>query len=167
MLSLICIWINDWVNNREAGDLRRHRARYDVIVMVGAVPHINIIRIARNIRKYNQLWKKMIQLYKVAVDLGSVLPRNFTFKAIYVTRNLETWPLICWHHVTQRNVAVHRPENCSLFADEIFKCVFLKGNAFEFWVEFHCNLFARFQFDNKPAMVHIMAWRRTGDKPLS
>ena len=27
-------WINGWVNNREAGDLRRHRAHYDVIVMV-------------------------------------------------------------------------------------------------------------------------------------
>ena len=25
--------INGWVNNREAGDLRRHRAYYDVIVM--------------------------------------------------------------------------------------------------------------------------------------
>ena len=33
MLSLICVWINGWVNNREAGDLRRHRAHYDVIVM--------------------------------------------------------------------------------------------------------------------------------------
>ena len=31
--SLICAWINTWVNNCEAGDLRRHRARYDVIVM--------------------------------------------------------------------------------------------------------------------------------------
>ena len=26
-------WIADWANNREAGDLRRHRAHYDVIVM--------------------------------------------------------------------------------------------------------------------------------------
>ena len=33
MFSLICAWINGWVNNREAGDLRRHRADYDVIVM--------------------------------------------------------------------------------------------------------------------------------------
>ena len=33
MLSLICVWINDWVNNREAGDLRRYRIHYDVIVM--------------------------------------------------------------------------------------------------------------------------------------
>ena len=34
VFSLICDWINDWVNNGEAGDLRRHRAHYDVIVMV-------------------------------------------------------------------------------------------------------------------------------------
>ena len=33
MFSLICVWINSWVNNREAGDLRRHRAFYGVIVM--------------------------------------------------------------------------------------------------------------------------------------
>ena len=33
MFSLISAWINGWVNNREAGDLRRHRAHYDVIVM--------------------------------------------------------------------------------------------------------------------------------------
>ena len=33
MFSLICAWINDWVNNREAGDLRRHRAHYDAILM--------------------------------------------------------------------------------------------------------------------------------------
>ena len=32
-VSLVCVWINDWVNNCEAGDLRRHRAHYDVTVM--------------------------------------------------------------------------------------------------------------------------------------
>ena len=31
--SLICAWINGWVNNCEAGDLRRYIAHYDVIVM--------------------------------------------------------------------------------------------------------------------------------------
>ena len=30
----ICVWINDWVNNREAGDVRRYRGHYDVIVMI-------------------------------------------------------------------------------------------------------------------------------------
>ena len=33
MFSLTCDWINDWVNNREAGDFRRYRAHYDVILM--------------------------------------------------------------------------------------------------------------------------------------
>ena len=33
MFSLICVWINGWVNNLEAGDLRRYRAHYDVIAM--------------------------------------------------------------------------------------------------------------------------------------
>ena len=34
MFTLIYAWINDWVNNREAGDLRRQHGHYDVIVMV-------------------------------------------------------------------------------------------------------------------------------------
>ena len=33
IFSLICVWINGWVNNRETGDLRRHRADYDITVM--------------------------------------------------------------------------------------------------------------------------------------
>ena len=33
MFSLIWVWINDWVNTREAGDLRPYHAHYDVIVM--------------------------------------------------------------------------------------------------------------------------------------
>ena len=32
--DVICVWINDWVNNREAGGSRRYRAHYDVIVML-------------------------------------------------------------------------------------------------------------------------------------
>ena len=35
MFSLLCAWINRWINNRDAGDLRRHQAHYDVIVMEG------------------------------------------------------------------------------------------------------------------------------------
>ena len=29
----LCLWMNGWVSNRDAGDLRRHRAHYDVTVM--------------------------------------------------------------------------------------------------------------------------------------
>ena len=34
MFSLINAWINDWVNSRAAGDLRRISGHYDVIVML-------------------------------------------------------------------------------------------------------------------------------------
>ena len=33
MSSLICAWINGWVNTRNAGYLRRHHAHYDVILV--------------------------------------------------------------------------------------------------------------------------------------
>ena len=33
MFSLICALINGWVNKRAAGELRHHRAHYDIIVM--------------------------------------------------------------------------------------------------------------------------------------
>ena len=39
MFALICVWINAWVNNRKAGDLRRYCAHYDVIVML--LPHLS------------------------------------------------------------------------------------------------------------------------------
>ena len=37
MFSFVCAWTNSLVNNRDAGDLRRHRAHYDVTLM-SAVP---------------------------------------------------------------------------------------------------------------------------------
>ena len=42
MFSLICARINDWVNNGEAGDLRRHRAHCDVIV-IHLTRHIHLM----------------------------------------------------------------------------------------------------------------------------
>ena len=33
VFSLFCAWTNSWANNREAGDLRRHRAHHDVTVI--------------------------------------------------------------------------------------------------------------------------------------
>ena len=43
MFTLMCARINGWVNNREAGDLRRYRAHYDVIVMYKAVQKVKLL----------------------------------------------------------------------------------------------------------------------------
>ena len=42
IFSLICAWINGWVNNRETGNLRRHHAHYDVTVMTQGAPCTNM-----------------------------------------------------------------------------------------------------------------------------
>ena len=56
MFSLICASINDWVNNREAGDLRRCRARYDVIVITNpALIHSNQL----------DIWLKLIGPWEI------------------------------------------------------------------------------------------------------
>ena len=44
------------------------------------------------------------------------------------------------------------------FADDIFTCIFFNEN---------CCILIKFSLDNDPSLVQIMAWRRSGDKPLS
>ena len=39
MFSLMCAWTNRWVNNRDASDLRRHRAHCNVIAMMRNAHH--------------------------------------------------------------------------------------------------------------------------------
>ena len=44
IFSLICAWINDWVNNRDAGDLRRHR-----VLIIETLNHIHAgLKIAKS-----------------------------------------------------------------------------------------------------------------------
>ena len=51
MCSLICGWINDWENNRDAGDLRHHRAHHDVTVMITTHPVGQTIALQRRHNK--------------------------------------------------------------------------------------------------------------------
>ena len=107
-----------WVNIRGAGDLRRHRAHYDVIVMLAR---------SANIGKVG--WYQT----KTKLDhFNTFTPRqngrhivNDNFNVIFLNENL-------W----------------------ILKKISLKYN--------HKGPIAK-----KTGLVHIMAWQRTDDKPLS
>ena len=44
MFSLICAWTNSWTNNGDPGDLRRHRAHYDVALMCKIWSHCIKVR---------------------------------------------------------------------------------------------------------------------------
>ena len=51
------------------------------------------------------------------------------------------------------------------FADDIFKCIFMNKNSC-ILIQFSLNLVSMGPIDNKAALVQVMAWRRTSDKPL-
>ena len=53
----------------------------------------------------------------------------------------------------------------AILADDIFKCIFLNEND-RIPIELSLKSVSRGPVDNKPALVQVMAWRRTGDKPL-
>ena len=53
----------------------------------------------------------------------------------------------------------------AILADDIFKYISMNGND-EIPIPISLKLVPRSQFDNEPVLVQVMAWRRTGDKPL-
>ena len=60
MFILMCARINGWANNREAGDLRRYRAHYDVIVM-SSLDHIIGIKYCSRTRVTGDFLKLQFQ----------------------------------------------------------------------------------------------------------
>ena len=53
----------------------------------------------------------------------------------------------------------------AILADDIFKSIFMDEND-RITMKISLKFVPRSPIDNKPALVQVMAWRRTGDKPL-
>ena len=71
------------------------------------------------------------------------------------------------HYMNQCWVNSSRPRQNGLhFADDIFKCIFFNENV---WIPLKISLtfVPKDQINNIPALVQIMAWCRSGDKPFS
>ena len=91
MFSLICAWINSWVNNREAGDLRCHRTHYDVIIMsLLAITSRDVERSAT--REFLWYWRVSI-LTAIALCVIAIV--------LYLQ----------WHWSYQNTIATERPCN--------------------------------------------------------
>ena len=75
------------------------------------------------------------------------------------------WKLHCWK--CQLAINTLRPrQNGRHFTDDIFKYIFLNENV---WIPVKISLkfVPKGAINNIPALVQIMTWRRSGDKPLS
>ena len=95
MFSLICAWINGWVNNHEAGDLRGYHAHYDVILM-----HICSIR-GRWVNWLIVIW------YYISFWLCSI--------SFYVGLGFKSTWLTCWEMI------LHFPASSPLFHNKTWQ----------------------------------------------
>ena len=83
MFSLIWTWTNDGVNNRDAGDFRRHRAHYDVTVM-------------------DRAYDKSLTQWKLSGETGEVIPPKFIspwtkwppFRRRYFQMHFPDWKVL-------------------------------------------------------------------------
>ena len=53
----------------------------------------------------------------------------------------------------------------AILAEDNVKCIFLNEND-RILIQISLKFVPRSPIDNKPALVQVMAWRLTGDKPL-
>ena len=69
-----------------------------------------------------------------------------------------------WSNFT---ISTLRPrQNGRRFADDTFRCTFLNENV-RILIKISLKFVSKGPIKNIPALVQIMAWRRSGDKPLS
>ena len=82
MFSLIFVWINGWVNNREAGDLRRYRTHCDVIVM-----YLSVAKLVPVCKKVN-----LVSTPTILCSWSPVLPVPFMPSPLLTINNpTEMW----------------------------------------------------------------------------
>ena len=63
-------------------------------------------------------------------------------------------------------VLTHLPlDKMAAISADIFKCIFSNGND-RIQIQISLKLVPKSPIDNKPALVQVMAWHGTGDKPF-
>ena len=87
-------------------------------------------------------------------------------KGLYPQQWVESTVPVTLVSVTWQHLNSLRPRQDGRHFADVFKCNFLNENA---WIPIKKSLkfFPKGPINNIPALVQIMAWRRTGDKPLS
>ena len=100
----------------------------------------------------------------VIIASANILP-PVQWQAISYTKcwHVVKWTL--WTNLCELNTLSPR-QNGRRFEDDVFKCIFLNENV---WISLKISLkfVPKDPINNIPALVQILAWRRSGDKPLS
>ena len=106
-VSFICVWINGWVNNREAGDLKRYRAHYDVTVMNLLTTHLPSTGRTDWPKICLSPWRHK-----------QMVPMRFKFLHRYLFTMLLLWSFCAWKKTKQTR---HALSMCKFVAMDLIK----------------------------------------------
>ena len=119
---------------------------------------LNVLRVNLPILDENQTW---------AANVCSILHQSPSANAPWLSC-VPSLVLSCQVHTVEINPLTLLPldKMAAILPDNIFNCIFWNRND---WIPIQISLkyVPRSSIDNKPASVQVMAWRRTGDKPLT
>ena len=110
-------WINSWVNNREASDLRRHRAHHDVIV-------INWVKVFFSIVLHDKIHLIVFmsnKSYLFALNTSTFTHNCIKCTVIFKWLNFDRESLR-WRHNGRDCVSNHQPYDC------LFNRLFRRGS---------------------------------------
>ena len=113
---------------------------------------------------YKICTRKIWSHASLLIIIRIVCPELFTMTAnLLPTDVLPRTIQIPWGPITLNHLPLD--EMAAILADDNFKCIFLYEN-YRIPIRISLKFVSRSPIDNKPALVQVMAWRRTGDKPL-
>ena len=153
MLSLISFWINRWVNNRKTGDLRRHRAHYEVtVMMIHSSPQTPPIKMGMDACRGNE--PLLIQTVVWTARLGN----QDKYKHINLTYMLEI-PDSSYQNIEAKTKL---PPFCKwhIQTDFLERTLWISNEIPSKYIPWG-------PIDHISALVQIMAWRQIDAKPLS
>ena len=122
MFSLICVWINGWINNREAGDLRRYRAHSDVIVMKTRIRVVSdplnahrrcFLTLCMHANLFGRSRNMYLHFYTKSDSYFSTQKRHkgngYSLSSVHFVSIV-----IQWRHNWRDGVSNHQPHDCLL-----------------------------------------------------
>ena len=97
---------------------------------------------------------------QIDCDKGSWICRDYPYNSRLITTQCILWVLLVLINSSPPG------QNGCYFADNIFRCIFMNE---KFWIliKISPKFVPKGPIGNNPVLVWIMAWHRSGDKPLS
>ena len=153
MFSLICAWTNSWVNNREAGDLRRHHAHYDVIVMFDSQYDIILFTTSRNTthqwRHYTMYSAWIHKRHPISRVMTTLIARFMGSTWAHLWPTGPRWAP-CWPH-----------ELCYLWSYWMFRVLYWDATENGVTVFCYVIVMTLVHFNTPPPPHHVWRWLDT------